>query len=320
MNIKISVIIPVYNSEQYIKNCLDSIVNQSYNNIEIIIVNDGSTDSSLSICKSYAKKDDRIIILDKENKGQASARNLGLESATGDLISFVDSDDAISTDLFLENIEIYKSNTLIDVIQFPVYYNYMSKNAILRKIEKKMISSKELLYDELINKKMMSWIICDKLFKKEVFENLRFPNGMIYEDNFLIIDILSRINYFYYSDKGVYYYYMREKSTTNSGHSEKKEIDTQKVNLHLLKNIIKTRNTSNIIICLNKIINIYQSLYVNYNFNGKIDELFRLELKKIKIIEILKSNLFLNQKIKTTIVKIIGVNLFLNIYIKFRSL
>src|SRR5690606_32725285 len=93
---KISIIIPIYNASAFLEKCIDSVINQSYDNLEIILINDGSTDSSLDICKKYANSDDRIKLINKENGGVSSARNMGLEVVTGDYIGFVDSDDYIS--------------------------------------------------------------------------------------------------------------------------------------------------------------------------------------------------------------------------------
>jgi glycosyltransferase involved in cell wall biosynthesis len=93
--IKFSFIVPVYNTEKYLRKCIDSLIGQTYNNTEIILINDGSTDNSLQICNEYAVKDTRFIIIDKENGGLADTRNVGIKAATGDYISFVDSDDYI---------------------------------------------------------------------------------------------------------------------------------------------------------------------------------------------------------------------------------
>ena len=98
--VKISVIIPVYNVEKYLKECLDSVINQTLKDIEIICVNDGSTDNSLNILENYAKKDNRIIVISQKNKGLSGARNTGLKYCSGEYVSFIDSDDYVSKDLF----------------------------------------------------------------------------------------------------------------------------------------------------------------------------------------------------------------------------
>ena len=97
---KISVIIPVYNTELYLRRCLESVINQTYTNLQIIIIDDGSTDNSLKICTEYAQNDNRLIVYSQNNSGVSAARNKGLDMATGDYIAFVDSDDFIENDMF----------------------------------------------------------------------------------------------------------------------------------------------------------------------------------------------------------------------------
>jgi len=103
---KISIIVPIYNSEKYLKRCIESILKQTYTNIELILINDGSEDKSLEICEEYKKNDERIIIVNKENEGVSVARNIGIEKATGELISFVDADDYLEATFLQELLDI----------------------------------------------------------------------------------------------------------------------------------------------------------------------------------------------------------------------
>ena len=105
----ISVIVPIYNVEQYLEQCLDSIISQTYSQLEIILVDDGSTDSSGQICDKYARKDERIVVIHKTNGGLSDARNAGISVATGEYISFIDSDDYIATDMYNKMIKIFKN-------------------------------------------------------------------------------------------------------------------------------------------------------------------------------------------------------------------
>ena len=121
MSNQISIIVPIYNTEKYLERCLQSILNQSYRNIEIILVNDGSDDNSLAICNKYKDKDKRIIVIDKKHTGVADTRNIGLEKASGNYIGFVDSDDYIDIDMFKKLIvgaEKYKCDiSMCDLIE-----------------------------------------------------------------------------------------------------------------------------------------------------------------------------------------------------------
>ena len=121
MSKKISIIVPIYNTEQYLERCLQSLINQDYKNIEIILVNDGSEDNSLDICNKYKNKDNRIIVIDKEHTGVSDTRNIGIKRATGDYIGFVDSDDYIDKDMFknlINGAEKYKCEiSMCDLIE-----------------------------------------------------------------------------------------------------------------------------------------------------------------------------------------------------------
>lgn len=315
MSVRLSIIVPIYNTEKYLVACLDSIVNQTYKNVEIILVNDGSTDGSKSICEAYASKDERILLLDKPNGGQASARNNGLDVAIGDCIAFVDSDDTISKDLFQNNMLVLKKDSGIDVLQFPIYMNFGLENGYLRKPSQESIRSREILYKKWIETNTISWLVCNKIFKKEVFKNLRFKENMVYEDNYMMADILSRIKHLFINDEGIYYYHARDNSTTTSTHTLKKEQDTQLVSLHILNKLSKVQNTTKAkVIMLSRIFNVYQSIKYNYKVSAEIDTLFFQEMKNLTLSSIFKSNLIISQKIKMVFLKLIGANTYLKLY------
>ena len=199
--IELSIIVPVYNVEEYITECIDSILAQTYKDWELILVDDGSTDNSGKICEEYALKDSRIKVIHKENGGLSSARNSGLDIAKGEYITFIDGDDFISPDTIEENINILESQKGIDIIQYPVYYRYGKNDAYKKSIESKIISGKEQLwYSYMINEYHCS--VCDKIFKKYIFENIRFPIGITSEDIYILPQLFNIAQNVYYSDKG----------------------------------------------------------------------------------------------------------------------
>lgn len=209
----LSVIIPVFNVEKYLSRCIDSIIHQSYQTLEIIIINDGSTDNSKSICEEYARIDSRIILINKENGGQSSARNSGLEIAKGDYITFVDSDDYIDLNTYTVNIKLLIENRHIEIIQFPIKYSNMG----LKTPDKpRLISGEKNIFANWWTNDIITSSMCDKIFKKEVFKTIRFPEGQIYEDHFLIVDLSEIVQNVYLSNKGCYHYVIRESSTTNT--------------------------------------------------------------------------------------------------------
>ena len=225
MEVSISVIVPVYNVEQYLARCLDSIVNQSFKNLEIICINDGSTDNSLEILKNYAAKDPRILIIDQENKGQAAARNEGLKSAHGKYIGFVDSDDWIDPNFFemLYNAaEKYQADSACCSIKrphksgrTPLKLNYTEEKVLRTCAEKYKVLE--------IPRRCYIW---NKIYRRDELERqyLNFVEGVLFEDIYFIV------RFFYYSKNavvipGTYYnYWVNNKSTTRDM-KDKNQID-----------------------------------------------------------------------------------------------
>ena len=207
MNKKISVIIPVYNTEDYIEKCILSIMNQTYKNLEIILVNDGSTDDSIKICKRYAEKDNRIIIVNQENKGVGEARNHGIDVSTGDFISFVDSDDTMDENLYKEliatqivtNADIVVANVKC-IDDNKCFFPY-SNNNLLKSY------NKEEFMRLLLNFKIGN-AVWGKLFKKECVQDLKFKNIKINEDFIFFWDIVKKSENFSVNFNVYYNYYV----------------------------------------------------------------------------------------------------------------
>ena len=174
----ISVIVPVYNVEPYLRECLDSIRNQTYRDLEILVVDDGSTDGSGKICDEYEVRDARIRVFHTENRGLSCARNKGLENAEGEYIGFVDSDDWIEPDMY-EVLLRKAEETGADVVECSHYKELDGKTIIIRKQEQQMSGMdavSALLKRELIN------AVWNKLYKRQCFENIRYPDGRVFED------------------------------------------------------------------------------------------------------------------------------------------
>ncbi|MDD6478701.1 MAG: glycosyltransferase [Oscillospiraceae bacterium] len=210
----ISIIVPVYNVEQYLDECVTSIVNQTYENIEIILVDDGSTDNSPKMCDDWAKKDSRIKAIHKENGGASSARNAGLDMATGDYIGFVDSDDYIEAYMYEKLLEAI-SDKAIKICCCNTYR--ILKNREIQKPKAKIIKKemdttaavKELILTE-------STSLCDKLFAASLFDDIRFPNGETNEELSLLIPLIVRGSGIVKISDALYYYREREGSVTTS--------------------------------------------------------------------------------------------------------
>lgn len=219
----ISVLVVAYNVSDYISKCLDSIINQTYKNIEIIIVNDGSTDETKNICDYYGSIDNRIKVIHKENEGVATARNTAIKNSKGKYISFVDSDDFILSD-YIEYLyyNIKKYNADIINCNFEYYYENKSTIKRIKPIEEKIIefNKKEALQNLLYQKELdvSPWA---KLYKIDVFNNVEYPKGKIYEDFGTFYKNIINSNKIIYSNQKKYYYFIRKTSTT--GRNFKKE-------------------------------------------------------------------------------------------------
>ncbi|OCG17025.1 glycosyltransferase family 2 protein [Gilliamella sp. WF3-4] len=179
----LSVVIPVYNTQMYIKKCLDSIINQSIKNIEIICVNDGSTDDSLSILKKYKELDDRIKIINKKNGGLSSARNVGIKYARGKYITFVDSDDFIELDAYERSLSYFRFYK-VDLVYFStrlVFEDNIARIQDERYFEHKYTGLVNLSNDVVANMDVCAW---NKIYKLSILKkyDIKFPEGLWYED------------------------------------------------------------------------------------------------------------------------------------------
>ena len=221
-NDKISVIVPVYNVEKYIRCCVDSIIDQTYENIEIILVDDGSTDSSGTLCDEYLAKElnNKIIkVIHKENGGTSSARNVGKKLATGKYIGFVDADDYIHPRMYEKMIEVMKKTCSCIVV---CRFDYVSDDCVMNARygeEGKIIgtfTAKEALNNLLMDDSSVnSGIMCDKLFDVNLFNGLEFPEGIRHEDDYLIHHLFGNASKVTYLSDRFYYYRIRVGSFMN---------------------------------------------------------------------------------------------------------
>lgn len=272
---KISVIVPIYNSEKYLKRCLDSIVNQSYRNLDIILVNDGSEDSSADICEMYRNQDTRIQVIHKSNGGQSQARNRGLEIAKGEYISFVDSDDWINNDIYEHCINILEEDAY-DVVDFKCVFvngDVEPNNNISGEYKVNEVYGDEILNDYLFRgqTEKSPFSPCRKIYKRYLFEEIRFPEGKINEDIVTNYKVLSKCNKLIHTDKVGYYYFQNSLSTTRGG-LKRKDFDLLDACKELNDLSRETDNKSIIKLAEIKYARSYFSLLAKIAFYGVEDE------------------------------------------------
>lgn len=219
---KISVIIPAYNTEKYIERCIKSILAQTYKNIEIIIIDDGSTDNTNNICRKYKENHDNFIFIRKNNEGAAEARNDGLKIATGDYITFVDSDDWVEK-TYIEKVVgiIEKSKCEILINNLTKVKNENKKNEKENKIKYTLINSKKAIEMVMYQKKFDAAVI-GKFFSSKCFDNIKFPNNNIYEDIAIICKLFDTAKSIVLTNIKGYFYFVREDGITKSKFTKQK--------------------------------------------------------------------------------------------------
>ncbi len=219
----ISVLVPAYNVEDYIKNCLNSIIRQTYKNIEILVVDDGSTDSTGEIAEMMAKEDKRIKVVHQENVGLATTRNRLLSLAAGEYIFQVDSDDYISEyalEMLYDNLKQAEADLSIGSCVSGYSTDYVFPSDIS---EKPVVLTGDDRYRELFGKDKLIFISAwAKLYNRKIFDGLKYPDGKIHEDEYLAHRILDRAEKIVYSSTPVLYYTVKESSITNSAFSHKR--------------------------------------------------------------------------------------------------
>ncbi len=215
MTPKISVIVPVYNSEKYLRRCLHSIQKQQFTDFEVIIIDDGSTDCSPQICDEIVLNDKRFKVIHKINEGVSIARNQGLDIATGKWIVFIDSDDEISTDYLTIPTEMEDC----DVIQKSFFKILPNNENIISKVQNKIIKKKEDIQYYWINKRTNA--LWNKIISQKIIGNNRFiPHVKISEDFLFFTSIIPNIKKYGFCEIGYYYYYIHEQSAMNKFHND----------------------------------------------------------------------------------------------------
>lgn len=242
---KVSVIIPVYNVERYVEKSIQSVLNQSMKDIEIILVNDGSTDKSGEICDRYGEKEERIIVIHKENGGLSSARNVGVKAASGDYIGFIDSDDYIESVMY-ETLYQMAERDSADVAVCGVYDVYKNGKVPQCASREVFVCDQEEMFGHILLGEKISGTVCNKLIRKDIAKTLEFPVGKLFEDVFYSALLVQKIKKVSVTTEPMYFYVHRSDSITTCGYRRKDldvieafEIDKQLAVSHFPKLIAK---------------------------------------------------------------------------------
>lgn len=233
----ISVIVPVYNVEDYLDRCVESIVNQTYKNLEIILVDDGSSDNCPQMCDDWVRKDDRIKVIHKENGGQAAARNEGLKMAKGDLIGFVDSDDYIDLQMYESMLQIMLENDCDIVECTKCDFTNESECEVTGSGEIVLFRQEEAVKD-IIEEKHLKCTVWKMLVKAEIAKQVLFDEGKTHEDILWPYRVYMLSEKIVFVDKSYYFYFQRPGSTMNKSYSAKRfdGLDALEERANLVKN------------------------------------------------------------------------------------
>lgn len=261
MNELISIIVPVYNTKKYLKRCIRTILEQTYSNLEVILVDDGSSDGSGKICDEFAKKDNRVVVVHKENEGQGVARNIALDIARGDLIGFVDSDDYILPDMYMSLYSAMKQYNA-DISMCAVTNDHIIKKTAMHTLPNPKTYNTEELLVSYISEPFVRAIIMNKLFKKELWEEIRFSKISAREDEQLLYKVYSRCNKAVHIGTAKYIQFIRPNSLEQSEFSDAK-----------LSTIESTRNIKEYVISNYPDSAIYTELWMARAYFGTMEDI-----------------------------------------------
>ena len=204
----ISVIVPIYNVEMYLNRCVDSILKQSYTNLEVILVDDGGIDSCPQLCDEYEKKDSRVKVIHKTNGGLSDARNAGLEVAKGKFVSFIDADDYLSVDFYkimYEHLWETKADIVVcDFVETQDEYILVKHDT---KMQRKSYTGRKKIMENFFKRNCTKTVIaCNKLYRRNLFEGIQYPKGQIYEDEATTYKVYYKCNKITYISDKLYYF------------------------------------------------------------------------------------------------------------------
>lgn len=315
----VSIVVPIYKVENYLKKCVDSIINQTYKSLEIILVDDGSPDNCGVICDEYKKMDKRIKVIHKKNGGLSDARNRGLDVATGEYICFVDSDDFVS-ELYIEKLlkKALKEKADIVACNFQ-YIDELGKIWVRKEKEDKVYFSKEAIKDIFTTTQDTEVMMCNKIYKKNLFvdNNIKFPVGKLHEDNFTTYKLYDKANKIILINDKLYYYLQRNNSIMSTFNKRRLDI---LLALEEIKEYFKDRPDFFDVIVCNELL-VYLSLLnnmivTNYDENEKLEIINKIKLSKMTYLR--NSVISIKQKIMVLILQF-NFNLYSKIYLKFKK-
>lgn len=306
---KLSIIVPVYKVRRHLQKCIESILQQTYTDYELILVDDGSTDGSGAICDRYAQECDKVRVIHKRNGGLSSARNAGLAVAKGEYITFVDGDDTIASGTYYYNMRILLSNPDIDILEYPIIQYYESpRSKVISFTPEKVCGNENVFKDWIKRGGYRHCFACNKIYRADLFLFVRYPEGEVFEDILITPQLYRGSENVYYSDCGFYYYYDHPESISNT-HTFKSKFFIYRNQVELLNKIAdnaELREQANDLLfqCTNNLIDLLRCSDGTKEECRKATEM--LKGKHIALAELYRLDIPLKNKIKMTTLALFG--------------
>lgn len=309
---KLSIIVPVYKARRYLQNCIESILQQTYTDYELILVDDGSPDGCGNICDRYAQECEKVKVIHKKNGGLSSARNAGISIAKGEYITFVDADDIVASGTYYYNMRILQANPDIDIIEFPVNSNYDSPQSEILSFKPEKITGNSNIFPDWIKRKgykhAYAW---NKIYRADLFAFIRFPEGEVFEDLYVTPVLFESSECVYYSDCGFYYYIYREGSISKT-HNFDSHFFLYRNYVDLYKKVKERYNMEEdaneiLLDCTDKLTDLYRCSDGKKEDYTKAGEM--LGNVKIGIKNLFHMNITFKQKVKFITLALFGANI-----------
>ena len=314
---KLSIIVPVYKVRRHLQRCIESILQQTYTDYELILVDDGSPDNCGAICERYAQECDKVKVIHKKNGGLSSARNAGIAVARGEYITFVDGDDTVASGTYYYNMHILQTNPDIDILEYPIIKYYESPRSEIISFKPEKIKGNENVFKDWVKRKGYNHCFaCNKIYRADIFMFVRYPEGEVFEDILVTPQLFEGSENVYYSDCGFYYYYDHPESISNT-YTFKSKFFIYRNFTQLLEKISKNpelRERAHDILfrCTDNLIDLLRCR--DGEKQQYKDAIAMLKGKSISLSELYRLDIPIKKKIKYTTLALFGANLHCRLY------
>ena len=314
---KLSIIVPVYKVRRHLQRCIESILQQTYTDYELILVDDGSPDNCGAICERYAQECDKVKVIHKKNGGLSSARNAGIAAARGEYITFVDGDDTVAEGTYYYNMHILQTNPDIDILEYPIIKYYESpRSEIISFTSEKVKGNSNVFKDWIKRKGYNHCFACNKIYRADMFMFIRYPEGEVFEDILITPQLFEGSENVYYSGYGFYYYYDHPESISNTySFRSKFFIYRNFVQLHekVSKHPELKEQAHDILFhCTDNLIDLLRCR--DGEKNQYKEAIAMLDGKGISLPELYKLDMPIKRKIKLTTLALFGANIHCRLY------